>query len=308
MSNSDIIISVCMITYNHESFIERAIQGVLQQKTNLTFEIVIGEDHSIDNTRDICEKYVRIYPNLIRLLPSSAPKGMSLNFLDTIKQCKGKYIAFCEGDDYWTDQNKLQMQVDFLERNQDYVLSCTYYKTFDTNLNRFINEENDLSQLNISGESFDLERAFSKWITKTLTVVYRSKVFDPFTLPVYKYFRDVHLIFHLLKSGKGYLHHTVTGVYNLHDSGSWSPLSLRIKALMASKVCYEIYKFNKSNQVIRNRYLLSLRELINISVELSTNPLFNKGIYIIMFKYMKEIQSFSFLKEHLRLLLKKQFS
>lgn len=116
-----------MITYNHEQYIERAIQGILQQVTDFEIELVIGEDYSEDGTREICATYAHDYPEIVKLLPKSERKGMSKNFLDTINMCKSKYIAFCEGDDYWIDPNKLQMQVDFLEKNPSFALSSTRY-------------------------------------------------------------------------------------------------------------------------------------------------------------------------------------
>jgi len=111
------IVSVCMITYNHENFISEAIEGVLMQKTNFPIELVIGEDCSNDNTRKICQHYAEKYQNTIRLLPSERNLGMMPNFIRTLKECNWKYIALCEGDDYWTDPYKLQKQVDFLEAN-----------------------------------------------------------------------------------------------------------------------------------------------------------------------------------------------
>lgn len=111
-----------MITYNHEAFIAQAIEGVLMQITNFRFELIIGEDFSTDKTREICIEYQKKYPELIKLLPSDKNLGMQENGLRTIKACTGKYIALCEGDDYWTDPYKLQKQVDFLEANEDAVI------------------------------------------------------------------------------------------------------------------------------------------------------------------------------------------
>lgn len=108
-------VSVCMITYNHECYITQAIEGVLMQKTDFPFELVIGEDCSTDKTRMIVETYAREYSDLIRLLPSGQNLGMQANVVRTLKACRGQYIAFCEGDDYWIDLRKLQKQVDALE-------------------------------------------------------------------------------------------------------------------------------------------------------------------------------------------------
>lgn len=124
-TTDDIMVSVCMITYNHESFIREAIEGVLMQKTPFAFELVIGEDFSTDKTRTICEEYAIRFPDKIKLLPTKMNLGMMPNFIRTIEECRGKYIALCEGDDYWTDPLKLQKQVEFLEGNNQCSLCFT---------------------------------------------------------------------------------------------------------------------------------------------------------------------------------------
>jgi len=111
-----------MITYNHERYISEAIDGILMQECDFEYELVIGEDYSTDNTRKICEQYAAKYPNKIKLLQSVNNWGMNSNFIRTVKECNSKYIALCEGDDYWTDPLKLQKQVDFLEKNKEYSL------------------------------------------------------------------------------------------------------------------------------------------------------------------------------------------
>ena len=117
------LVGVCMITYNHQSYVGQAIESIMSQITNFDFELVIGEDHSTDNTRAICEKYAQLYPGKIRLLNSDRNYGMGGNFTRTLNECSSyKYVAICEGDDFWTDNNKLQKQVDFLENNPEFVI------------------------------------------------------------------------------------------------------------------------------------------------------------------------------------------
>lgn len=114
-----------MITYNHEKFIAEAIEGVVMQKTNYQFELVIGEDCSTDNTRAICIEYQKKYPDIIRLRLPETNQGMMLNWINNINSGRGKYIALCDGDDYWTDPYKLQKQVDFMEANPDFAM-CSH--------------------------------------------------------------------------------------------------------------------------------------------------------------------------------------
>lgn len=118
-----ISVSVCIITYNHEKYIAQAIKGALSQKVdNYNYEIVIGEDCSTDKTREIIMKYQKENPDKIKIIYNEKNLGMMDNFINTLNSCTGKYIALCEGDDYWTDPYKLQKQVDFLEENPDFSI------------------------------------------------------------------------------------------------------------------------------------------------------------------------------------------
>ncbi len=121
----DMMVSVSMITYNHEKYIAEAIEGVVMQKTDFPFELVIGEDLSTDKTRAICIEYQNKYPDIIRLRLNNPNQGMMLNWINNIESGQGKYIALCDGDDYWTDPYKLQKQVDFMESNPDFAM-CSH--------------------------------------------------------------------------------------------------------------------------------------------------------------------------------------
>ena len=113
-------VSVSMITYNHEKFISQAVESILMQKVSFDYEIVIGEDCSTDNTRQILLNYQKKYPDKIHLLLPEKNLGAQENSRNTLQACRGQYIAALEGDDYWTDPLKLQKQVDFLEANPEY--------------------------------------------------------------------------------------------------------------------------------------------------------------------------------------------
>ena len=124
------LVSVCTTTYNHKAFISQAMEGALIQKTDFPYEILIGEDDSTDGTREICKEYAAKHPDKIRLFLNDRKNVIYINgrptgrwnFINLLKNSKGKYIALCEGDDYWIDPLKLQKQVDFLEANPDYGL------------------------------------------------------------------------------------------------------------------------------------------------------------------------------------------
>ena len=116
------LLSVCLITYNHEKFIRNAIEGILMQKVDFEWELIIADDCSTDGTQAILNEYKNKYPDFIKLILQKKNVGPAKNHIELITTPKSKYIALCDGDDYWTDPLKLQKQVDFLETNKDYVL------------------------------------------------------------------------------------------------------------------------------------------------------------------------------------------
>jgi glycosyltransferase involved in cell wall biosynthesis len=115
LSDSPIKVSVAMITYNHEKFIAKALDSVLMQETSFDYEIIIGEDRSIDDTRSIVIDYQKRYPAKIRLLLNEKNLGGNRNAAQVHRACTGSRVAWIEGDDYWTSPHKLQKQVDFLD-------------------------------------------------------------------------------------------------------------------------------------------------------------------------------------------------
>ena len=126
---NSITVSVFVLTYNQEIFIGQTIESILMQKTDFDYQLVIGEDFSTDKTRIICEEFAEKYPKKIKLLKSlNSNIGLISNYMRTIRECDGKYIAICDGDDYWIDEFKLQKQVDILEKNPDYSIVYTKVK------------------------------------------------------------------------------------------------------------------------------------------------------------------------------------
>ncbi|WP_222165298.1 glycosyltransferase family 2 protein [Edaphocola aurantiacus] len=126
---NEFVVSVVMITYGHEHYIRQAIEGVLMQECNFKINLIIAEDHSPDNTAAVVKEIISSHPrgHWIEYTRHESNKGMMPNFVWALKQATGKYIAICEGDDYWTDPYKLQKQVDFLDENEDFVL-CSHYR------------------------------------------------------------------------------------------------------------------------------------------------------------------------------------
>ncbi|KUJ51512.1 glycosyltransferase [Chryseobacterium sp. JAH] len=152
---NNLTVSVVMITYGHENCIEESINGVLSQISNSTIELIISDDCSPDNTEIIVNKIIRNHPNghWIKYIRHFKNKGAIPNFAWTISQAQGKYIALCEGDDYWTDCSKIQKQVDFLENNKEYSV-CFH----------------DVEEIDHTGKLLDKRLVASHTAEKTYTI------------------------------------------------------------------------------------------------------------------------------------------
>lgn len=133
------IVSVRLMTYNHEPYIREAMNGIMMQKTDFLVEVVVGDDFSDDNTLDIINEFKDTENIKIKILKrvkgdeydyKRQKLGRIYNFINILENCKGKYIALLDGDDYWIDPLKLQKQVDFLEKNKDFVLVSNIIKVF----------------------------------------------------------------------------------------------------------------------------------------------------------------------------------
>ncbi|WP_153061586.1 glycosyltransferase family 2 protein [Metasolibacillus fluoroglycofenilyticus] len=119
-------VSVILLTYNHEKYISQAIESILIQKTNFDFEILIGDDCSTDRTFEVLSEYQKEYPEKIKIFRRESNGGATANYYKLLKESKGEFIAPLEGDDYWLRSDRLQILVDFLEENVEYV--CVSHK------------------------------------------------------------------------------------------------------------------------------------------------------------------------------------
>ncbi|KQK27309.1 hypothetical protein AR438_03635 [Chryseobacterium aquaticum] len=166
-------VSVIILSYNQQNFIEKAIRGVFMQKGNLPIELIICDDCSIDKTDEVIQNIILDAPQNITVKYFHHPKnlGSTPNFYFALKQVTGKYLAFCEGDDYWTDPNKLNLQLQFLQENPAYSM-C------------FHTAENISDDSNINGTLFSKveEREYTPleiyrhWIVHTATVMMKAEV------------------------------------------------------------------------------------------------------------------------------------
>lgn len=128
MDDREIMVSITMISYNHEPYIRQCLDSILSQKVNFRYEVIIGEDCSPDNSRAILKEYEEKYPDIFVMLYNERNLGVSQNSANVKKHIRGKYVVGGETDDFWTDEKRLQKQVDFLESHPNYVaVGCNFY-------------------------------------------------------------------------------------------------------------------------------------------------------------------------------------
>ncbi|MFD0933337.1 glycosyltransferase family 2 protein [Psychroflexus salinarum] len=219
-------VSVVMITYNHENFIKEAIQGVLTQVSDFTIELIIANDKSTDATHQVIDELLEknIPEHIhIRYYNHKGNKGMMSNFIWALQQAKGKYIALCEGDDYWTDPLKLQKQADFLEENKGFVLCC--HNAFFLNSVSSKTQERVIPKLRQDKEYTELELNKGAWIlTPTLFFRNLNDIHDILNKVESKILNSDMLLFSILgKFGKGkYIESIEPVMYRVHEGGVWS--------------------------------------------------------------------------------------
>ena len=250
-------LSVIFITYNHEKYVELALASILGQETDFPFEVVVGDDVSTDNTRAIIEKMAGEYPEhepltnkdrQVRFVKRDKNTGRpTLNVYETTMECRGKYLAYLEGDDFWTDPDKLQKQVDFLDLHPEYV-ACTHScRLIDEN-----NEDITDPELLRVGDLYDFSGCFTmedycysgKWAGHFASVVsrniYKNGKFDYTILyRAHDFVDDAVILLFLLMQGDIYRFPEVMSAWRyVKKSGGTNWNSLALNRDTAKDDCY----------------------------------------------------------------------
>jgi glycosyltransferase involved in cell wall biosynthesis len=235
-------ISVCVFTYNYESYIAQALDSILGQKINFKLEIIIGDDCSTDGTRTIAIEYQRKYPEIISLSFNSQNIGGTRNWINTMSKCSGKYISLLDGDDYFTDPFKLQKQYDHLEKNSNLVLSFhSVTEKYDNivGIDELIEYREPVYQL---AEIFKLG-----WFIRTSTMVFRNGILTnnpPDWIYSYPYRYDTIMHVFLGKYGDfGNIRESMS-VWRKHMNG----MSYTISKNLINSIQEEINLLNKLNE------------------------------------------------------------
>ncbi len=266
MSNdqSNIIVSICCITYNHEPYLQRALDSFLMQETTFPVEIVLAEDCSTDGTRTICEEYATRYPKKIHYICSETNVGAVENEARALRAAKGKYIALCEGDDYWTEPLKLQKQVDFMETHPEYSVTFHRYKIHYEETNKWMDDNaGDLFESNANdGVDITIEQSLNVWLTQYLTAVFRKECYDFSWADKYQWYRDSHMFYHLMTRGKAYLFAFEGGVYRKTGDGMYTNMNQYHMQLRSIDVYREMWEKNDDER-LKTPYAKALQYFVD---------------------------------------------
>lgn len=281
--DNNLMVSVCCITYNQALYIREAIEGFLKQKTDFDYEIIIHDDASTDGTVDILSEYEKKYPEKIKVIyeEKNQYKNGIDPFLYTFNKARGKYIAICEGDDYWNDENKLQKQVDYMERNPTCTLCFhnakilymesmkteVYLKNSDSSYKKYINKDGnyDASNIHLLGNG-GIPTASFMFRTK-----YAKKIPDFFGTSVVG---DMPL--KLIMTGYGYAHY-IDEVLSVYRRGSIGSVTMKWK------------KQHDEDSQKKVRHLNGLIDILNKYNDFSAGK-FEKGLDISKKIYEVEIK------------------
>ena len=254
--DNEIKVSICCLTYNHKKFIRQCLDGFVMQKTNFKFEVFVHDDASTDGTPDIIKEYQQKYPDIIKPIfqtENQFSKGNPISRKFIYPLFKGKYVALCEGDDYWIDEYKLQKQVDFLESNPDYSI-CFHPVKFVYEDKP--NKSNIYPSKRFLSQNLTFEKLLQDNFIQTNSVVYRWRFYND----------DIEDVFPIgIRPGDWYLHlchakigkigviKDVMSVYRRHSGGVWTDSDVTNRNLHRRHGQKEIKMYNSVYEILADK-------------------------------------------------------
>lgn len=268
------LVSALILTYNHQDFIEDSLMGVIDQEGSFNLELIVANDNSKDQTGIIIKRIIKLYSSAfvrVKYICKDKNVGITEIVKEALRECRGDYIAVCEGDDYWTDPYKIQKQIKFLNENLEYII-CGSKVTI-----KRLNGEEEENKKKIGEISF-LDSLYKNQFSTCSVVIRKQRQLEIFFLKNFDdfYIKDWPLWTSLLKYGKGYNLKEVTATYNEHKDGIFSGKALdeklnfflKDRMLMLAnfpekKFVIKLYGYKTlllylKNSILKKEYFLSL--------------------------------------------------
>ena len=235
------LLSVWVITYNHEQYIENAILSIINQKITVPYEIVISDDCSVDRTTEICKQLQRSYPNSIRLIVHSKNNGYEKNFWNTFSFCRGPYIAMLEGDDYWCENRNIEKQLASLENNPAISGVCGNFYIKDEEKNSFLPYYTELPW---GKELLPVEDLLKVWTIHINTLIFKREMLNLSELTQETKCADIALAILLAEKAPIHYNTELYAVWRKHSKGFSNSLTRDMKTILRHKKTYLNF-FNK---------------------------------------------------------------
>lgn len=260
--DNEVKVSVFCFAYNHEQYIRKCLEGIIRQKTNFKYEVLIHDDASTDKTSEIIKEYEQSYPNIIKpiyQIENKYSKGIDITKEYQLPRARGKYLAICEGDDYWCDENKLQKQFDYMEKNSRCTLcvheaiKCNCYTKTEEKYTKIDKECNvPINTILKEGAMFATNSCFMRTdIYKNMPEIFLARGFGDHQLIIYN-------------TLQGYCHYfkEVMSVYNWGTIGSWTERVFKDKKKRVQQCIELISLMNRINEYTNYEYSEAIKEKI----------------------------------------------
>jgi len=220
----DPLVSIRCMVYNHEPFLRQCLDGFVMQQTTFPFEAIVHDDASTDGSAAIIREYAEKYPDIIKPIYEtenqySKRDGSIARIMDVAMHPNSKYIALCEGDDYWTDPNKLQMQVDFLENHPDYTMCFHQAKTVLSDTGEETDKNPALNFRSVETRDYYSTELFQKWMVPTASIVRRRNLYYRIKYPDNSPYGDIYVVLRCAELGKVRGFDRMMSVYRIHSAG-----------------------------------------------------------------------------------------
>ena len=255
-----LMVSISCLTYNQEPYIRQCLEGFVMQKTNFRFEAIVHDDASTDGTAAIIREYAEKYPDIIKpIYETENQYSKHDGSLQRIMKAnlQGKYVAICEGDDYWIDPYKLQRQVDFMESHPDYTMCFHNAVVFSDTDETAPYVFNDLRK----NKDITIDDILERWIVPTASIFYRREAREFYSWSHLVYSGDMLLALQCCSKGKVYFMSQIMSFYR-HNTSKGFSLSSQLKNSQNFILDHQIRLYSLFDKETKGRYSKSLKDKI----------------------------------------------